>query len=142
MKKVLCSNCKNIATWIYMPGYGNGIEEDFHCDKCVYRGCSCNNEVLYYDKEDKKYNIEHIKHQVNEHNYHINLYNSEDIKKENFIQEITNPYCVKVIVNNIDVKELLKMVFVPVDENGKEYPCREYEYSENGFDKKSFDIVE
>ena len=33
-------DCGNRPTWIYMPGYSN--DNDWSCDDCVPRGCSCN----------------------------------------------------------------------------------------------------
>lgn len=36
--KTLCCKCKNIATWVYMPGG----KDDYYCDGHVPRGCSCN----------------------------------------------------------------------------------------------------
>jgi hypothetical protein len=30
--------CGRLATWNYMPGWG----DEYKCDNCVERGCSCN----------------------------------------------------------------------------------------------------
>lgn len=47
MNKELCY-CGKMATWIYMPGFGNG-SSPFVCDDCVGRGCSCNNHHIDED---------------------------------------------------------------------------------------------
>lgn len=41
MKKIKCSVClEKDAVWLYMPGSDDG--NDFYCDDCVPRGCTCN----------------------------------------------------------------------------------------------------
>ena len=41
MTKIKCRKCKKKdAVWLYMPGHNDG--NDFFCDDCVPRGCSCN----------------------------------------------------------------------------------------------------
>ena len=49
----LC-DCGNIATWLYMPSYSGEQHNDFYCDICVPRGCSCNTEPIdgNYDNLD------------------------------------------------------------------------------------------
>lgn len=47
MNKELC-DCKKKATWIYLPGYGNG-GSPYSCDECVNRGCSCNHHYVRVD---------------------------------------------------------------------------------------------
>lgn len=42
--KELC-DCGKIATWCYMPGYGDG-SNSHHCAKCVPRGCDCNHNYV------------------------------------------------------------------------------------------------
>ena len=37
--KTLCHKCSNVATWWYIPGRENS--DDYYCDQCVPRGCSC-----------------------------------------------------------------------------------------------------
>ena len=55
-QKFLCCKCKvNLAIWLYMPSdrEDTKIEDNFFCDECVLRGCSCNDiQVNYYDFED------------------------------------------------------------------------------------------
>ena len=41
----LC-DCGKIAVWLYMPSYDGPQRNDFYCDDCVPRGCSCNMEPL------------------------------------------------------------------------------------------------
>ena len=41
MTKIKCCKCnKKDAVWLYMSGHNDG--NDFFCDDCVPRGCSCN----------------------------------------------------------------------------------------------------
>ena len=49
----LC-DCGNIAKWLYMPSYDGPQRNDFYCDICVPRGCSCNTEPIdgNYDNLD------------------------------------------------------------------------------------------
>ena len=44
-------DCGNRPTWIYMPGYKVG--NDFSCDKCVPRGCTCNSKPIDGDWENR-----------------------------------------------------------------------------------------
>lgn len=37
----LC-DCGKEAVWLYMPSYEGTQRNDFYCDDCVARGCSCN----------------------------------------------------------------------------------------------------
>lgn len=56
----LCK-CGQIAKWVYMPSHENE-EDDYFCDNCVPRGCSCNEidvciefndeYILDYPKDD------------------------------------------------------------------------------------------
>lgn len=44
-----CTICGKKADWTYMPGIEN------YCDKCVPRGCSCNNDLkegIDYDSKE------------------------------------------------------------------------------------------
>lgn len=57
-KKIKCCECKKEdAVWLYMPGHSDG--NDFFCDKCVPRGCSCNvyslKEFPLHGKNDGNY---------------------------------------------------------------------------------------
>jgi hypothetical protein len=42
--KELC-DCGKIATWCYMPGYGDGSNSN-SCDDCVPRECDCNHNYV------------------------------------------------------------------------------------------------
>lgn len=48
MSKEKC-DCGNYAVWMYSPGYSGG-GNNYSCDDCVPRGCSCNNRRLYQDE--------------------------------------------------------------------------------------------
>lgn len=37
-------DCGHKATWVYMPSYSGPQVNDYYCDNCVPRGCSCNTE--------------------------------------------------------------------------------------------------
>lgn len=47
MKKT-CYKCGSMAVWFYMPGHES--ENDYYCDDCVPRGCSCN--FIHIDGEE------------------------------------------------------------------------------------------
>ena len=49
MSKYKC-DCGKLATWVYMPSYRDS-DNDFSCDDCVPRGCSCNNRHTGNDGE-------------------------------------------------------------------------------------------
>lgn len=49
--KELC-DCGKVATWDYIPGYSNG-DNSVSCDDCVPRGCSCNDNSILEDFENK-----------------------------------------------------------------------------------------
>jgi hypothetical protein len=38
--KIKCSKCKSTAIWNYSPG--KDCDDNYFCDGCVPRGCSCN----------------------------------------------------------------------------------------------------
>ena len=40
-RRLKCCNCKARAVWEYQPG-SESPTDDFYCDSCVPRGCSCN----------------------------------------------------------------------------------------------------
>lgn len=44
MGKEKCYECGELAQWYYLPG-GGDPKEDYFCDNCVPRGCSCNKEL-------------------------------------------------------------------------------------------------
>ena len=37
-------DCGKVAVWLYLPSYSGEQINDFYCDICVPRGCSCNME--------------------------------------------------------------------------------------------------
>lgn len=99
MKKELCE-CGQVATWDYMPGYGNG-GNSYHCDACVPRNCECNHRY------------------VDIHSYHPPLGQPDLPDGE----------------EGVDWKWLeAGKIWCHIDENGREYPCIEYDYSEEGYD--------
>ncbi len=87
-------DCGEIATWLYMPS-SESKEHPFYCDKCVPRGCSCNNTSL--EEDYAQLEIENYK--KNKQNYKIE--NGE---------------------------------IIPLDSLGRELPCCEYDYDEDGFE--------
>ena len=115
MSKEMCGDCgKKIAKWVYMPGYSSG-DNPYSCDDCVMPdndklGCSCNWRVLLEQEglpTDEPDGIENIdwKRVVNEDDG----YNPTITLDDGYWQL--------------------------VDERGRPYPCVEYDYSEDGFDK-------
>ena len=38
-------DCGKKAVWLYMPSYTGPQHNDYYCDDCVPRGCSCNAEL-------------------------------------------------------------------------------------------------
>ena len=115
MAKHLC-DCGKVAIWIYMPGYSGG-HNPYSCDDCVPRGCSCNfyhaNPNDYHpaaDEGDKPEGVE-----------------GKDWK---WIERQATEYELA-----IDKSEGL---WVYLDEKGRESPCVEFEYDEDGFDIPTF----
>lgn len=64
-----CYKCNNMAVWYYMPSTSLNKDNDYYCDNCISRGCSCNafidfdeiidnDAIVDFDKntEDVKYN--------------------------------------------------------------------------------------
>lgn len=77
--KIKCLKCGQLATWFYMPADSS---DHAYCDKCVPRGCSCNE----YPIDD----------------------NYENLDPNNWTEDL--------------------------DEQGRELPCCEYWYDENGWE--------
>jgi hypothetical protein len=49
--KAKCSQCREMAIWCFTPG--GRRENDYYCDACVARGCSCNwNDDLEEENKD------------------------------------------------------------------------------------------
>lgn len=113
LNKEKCARCKTkMAVWIYMPGNGN-----YYCNDCVSRGCSCN---YHYNKPDT--------------DGHRDIPKGIEGKDWKWVeQEATK-----------EEKAIVKAdgLFVYIDEEGREYPCCEYDYDEDGFDKDKEELDE
>lgn len=92
MSKEKCK-CGEVANWLLMSASENH-NNPFYCEKCVPRGCSCNNS---YNVEDATEMLQTFKN------------NGEKYKIENGI-------------------------VIPLNDDGKEYPCCEFDYEKEGFD--------
>jgi|TARA_R110000796_G_scaffold96044_3_gene201538 hypothetical protein len=44
-------DCGKKAIWVYMPGFSDENANDFVCDDCVNRGCSCNHMNIIRDDQ-------------------------------------------------------------------------------------------
>lgn len=53
-------NCGKKAVWVYMPGFSGENANDYICDDCIHRGCSCNNQRIEYDQLPEETQIEGI----------------------------------------------------------------------------------
>ena len=90
-------DCRNKATWLYMPGFREG--SPFFCDDCVNRGCECNHRY------------------VDVNAYHPPLENPD-------------------MPEGIDWKWIEKdKIWCSIDDKGREWPCCEYDYDEEGYEK-------
>jgi len=63
MEKYKCVKCGKLATWCYMPGFASSESEkdDYLCDDCVPRGCSCTDDdtpCCEFDYQKDGYEIE------------------------------------------------------------------------------------
>lgn len=133
--------CGELATWTYMPS-NDGLDEDnYYCDNCVPRGCSCNNEsVCYHDEEN---DIEELEIMVSNFKQDI-LENSRNFKLLNFFsknhdsnyEEIKDKKLIKVLINNLSNEQIRHLELIPLDENGREFPCCEYWYNKDGWDNE------
>jgi hypothetical protein len=126
-KKEICINCNSgkVVKWCYMPGYSDKryVLNDYHCEDCVPRGCSCNN-IDFKDIDKNNLNKEKFKA--------IN-YGSKIHERGKELEIIEDQNTIKVLANNLTEKQLSNFELVPLDNNGKEFPCCEYFYEENGF---------
>ena len=102
-----CANpeCPNTAQWIYMPGFGDG-SSPYVCDDCVHRGCSCNARSVNEEYRD--------------------LPGENEIEGVDWEWLKVNDERASFIIKNE------KEYWWHLD-NGRPYPCCEYEWSENGF---------
>ena len=113
MEKELC-HCGKLAQWVYMPGFGDG-NSPYLCDDHVHRGCSCN-----WNYSDK--------------NAYYPPMDDDEIEQPTGIEDVDWKWIVKEKDNHME--EIKKGVcWTSLDEKGREYPCCEYEYDEDGFDK-------
>ncbi len=101
MEEFEVCRCGNRATWIYMPGHGEG-ESPLYCDECVHRGCEC-----------REYSI------VSEHYHPPGGIFPKGIEGVDW--KWTNEE---------------KTYWCELDEKGREYPCCEYEFFEEGIEKE------
>ena len=106
-EKEVCRKCGKVATWVYIPGYQGG-GSPFSCDDCVSRGCSCN---YRYVKEEE---------------FEDDLPEGEEGIDYKWVE--CNPF-------NENQKYEKGVVWTSLDEKGREYPCCEYDYEKEGFNK-------
>ena len=105
-------DCGNIATYLYMPGRSD--EQNFFCEDCVPRGCSC--EWTYASRH---------------------AYGPTPLE-EDLMPEGVEGKDWKWIERAADeeYEEIKKgEVWVYIDEQGREYPCCEFMWDANGFNK-------
>lgn len=104
-----CSSCEKTATWFYAPIFsGKKPEESFFCDEHVPRGCDCNNYYKEEFKLESEIDLDSIKFFKN-----VDNYQTKEVGKEDDWDYYTH-----------------------VDEKGRLYPCCEYWYDENGWEKE------
>ena len=87
-----------------MPGFSNG-DSPFFCNDCVHRGCSCNY-----------------------HQLDTSIYENGVERLGNDTMELPDG------IINVDWKWVDDDTWVHIDESGREYPCCEYDYDEDGFE--------
>ena len=135
-----CSEClENKATW---------LSEEFYCDDCVSRGCSCNDDYFYTTtykdlKDEKKYQEFTYKENIikflseNDINEYKVLYSTKGVELNNEDSYIL--HLEKTEYRELSAKELSNTDFinkitlnknscikiVPIDEFKREYPCCE-----------------
>lgn len=107
-KKHKC-DCGKMATYLYMPGFGNGANSHI-CDDCISSaddiGCSCN---FYYTTGDLAEQPEGI-----------------EGKDWRWVIHEGDEYRTKITKED--------GIWVRLDERGRPYACVEYDYSETGYD--------
>lgn len=111
MSKAKCE-CGKKAVWIYMPGYGDG-SSPYSCNDCVISpedniGCSCN---WRYSKKQK--------------GLPTDLPEGIEGKDWKWVEHAGDEYISKITKKD--------GYWQYIDENGRPYPCAEYEYDEDGF---------
>lgn len=106
IEKEKCA-CNQIAVYWYMPGYvGKKEEQNYFCEDCVPRGCDCNSNYIEEDYENNPTGIENV-----------------DWK---WVVRPADDY-------NHEVKH--GEMWVHIDEKGREFPCCEFMYDKDGFNK-------
>lgn len=114
-KKHRCSNCKKMATWVYLPSSRGRI---FFCDDCVSRGCTCN--VLDLDMEEPD---ECLKDRT--------IWWSKEAYKKCLCEKAS------AIDYSTTERQPDSYHYEILDEKGRRLPCVEFDYSENGYDFES-----
>lgn len=106
--KIKCSECDNIAQWCYLPNCDVETLKGFYCDECVPRGCTCN--ILDFELFGEP-----------DENKNVGFYDKDE--------------------KNFDEKDMYKerkdstFYYEYLDEKCRRFPCCEYDYSEDGFEK-------
>lgn len=119
MNKELCK-CGKIATWCYLPN------DNCYCDDCVPRGCGCNIYALNEFQLDENINLSRYIFYNQEDTI---LFGNGDISHKELMQRGYKTDNIKDIINNYHFYEGL-------DEDGRAFPCCEFMYDEDGFDKE------
>lgn len=130
MKK--CCYCDNTATWILSSGHD--ITKDLYCDSCVPKGCSCNNE--YFDREEDAASRDvQVNYLLSHRRIKVLNYANAIHNKGDHLEEITDINLIKSMFYNFTDEQTTHLEIIPLDENSEEFPCCEFDYSENGFDE-------
>lgn len=120
--------CGNIGLWFYGPGeQGSPV----YCDNCVPRGCSCNS-YSFSDSPDALPLFEQAKDFINGGDFYILDYGQRQMAQGKHIRVIRDKS--EIDMEFAKEENLLNFLLVPVDEEGREWPCCEYFYDEEGFD--------
>ncbi len=121
-------DCGNIGVWAYGPG---GDYNPYYCDECVPRGCSCNN-YSFSDRDDALPLFEQAKDYLSGGDFYILDYGQRRMVQGKHLREIRD----KSEIDKEFAKEdnLLNFLLIPIDDDGREWPCCEYLYEEEGFD--------
>lgn len=142
-EKFSCIKCGSVATWYYIPCDHDedeeyDIKEDFFCDDCVSRGCSCNDESISFDNE--RDNIDELLHQaqslrndINQNDYVMLNYGMAEHCSGKELETITDIKQIRAVINNITDEQMRHFTFKPLDEKGRMYPCCEFDYSKDGY---------
>jgi hypothetical protein len=125
---VSCCGCgKEVQEyWMYMPGE----EDESYCENCVPRGCSCNNEYFEFDIDsiDKEQQIEFF---LKRRHFNVINYGSSTHVRGQELETITDRNLIKAMFYNFTQEQLSHLEIVPLDENGRHYPCCEYWFTKD-----------